>query len=1546
MSRHRSLQARRAVLAVAVSLSFVGIVEAQVSPVPEPFPAFRDGHLLPSPEGDIHHPAEALAADVAQAAQDWCAAHTTYPGCVLIGHSERVVEGAEGKRSAYSKLDITLELTTSQGTTREEVIDGGIALVRSCPSDAALITDGGSYRENRDRETGRSAVACVSPDALPKPDSLGVPEESGANQCPIGNSPLVGNPINPLTGSKIEQVTDYAGPESSGLAFARTYHSGAFPWSGITTKVAARYPAGARIGARWRHSYDRAFVRRPHFDANGNVYTTALYLVREDGRETRFVKQGETFVPGDGERGSLREHPEGGWVYTWPDLTEERYDNQGRLRSRTDANGNTLSLHYDEITVGIGLKATVLTRVNDRQGRELRLGYDRLGRVETVDTPDGRINYSYSGDLLEGLDADLVKVRYPDGHHVAYLYDEPGMGGTPNHKLTGIIGKDGLRFATFRYDSDNRVNRSSHGDDLTWTEVSQARGKIEVETRDVLYAEAWTPVYDGGRIRLGARADTRSDNAAAQHFDYLGNGLVGRHTDYLGVATSYRYDTARRLETERTEAEGTPVARTVKTRWHPVFDKPVRIDNGAQWTIFTYDSKGNLTERRQGGTADAGRPDSGPWPEERITGYTYDAAGRLLTIDGPQAGPADTTHMAYRSADDTGCATGAACAWRRGDLHTVTNALGHVETVLAHDAAGRVTASTDANGVRTDRTYDAMGRAVAIAVRARLDGQPSDQDSVTRLTYTANGDLETSTDADNVTVTHRYDAARRLVEQTDGRGYRRGLTLNGQGYITEESFLRPDGGEDAVRLFEYDYRGLLESVSSPGLGSRLYEFDDNRRLIGITDESISAPGEKLVYKRDALGRIQQIEQGEPFAGLTIRTDLAYDGIDRIKTVIDPKGLSTGYLRNGLGDTLWQTSPDTGETHFENDGNGQPVHKAPADGRTIDWTYDLLGRPTSATYRDGQTTTYTYDSVSPVCSPDERFAVGRLSTVNEASGSTAFCYDFAGRVVRKVQTTRGVSLTLRYEYTRAGRLHAVTYPDGSKVTYERDAGGYVTRIQRQTLTAATQSILTEVGHDAVGHVIGWTAGARRVQRQYDLAGNVTVLEDGRADGLTAALTYIGIDTLSTLRTGADASPRQIWIDTASRLTTGTTPYQGAGASFGQRYEYDKTGNRLRWWSIVPMADQRYVYASDSHHLLTAGNVAREYDATGNTMRIGEREFVYDATGRMSQAKVNGVVEMNYAYNAFGQQVAKFIAGQTTISLHDEAGHWLGDYDSAGRPIRQVIWLDNLPVAVLDGESIRDIQPDHLGSPRVVVDRNTDKAIWSWPLNGEAFGSTPPDEDPDGDGTKYVFDMRFPGQRYDAVTGLFQNGWRDYDPQSGRYIQSDPIGLAGGISTYAYVANNPYMRTDPRGLDDSMCMFNPVACGWNKIPQESNVAVGAGGWGNILAGYGSGEVGIAFDSTGNACLYYQACRGVLAGLPVQGEAGLAISAGTGTIGLGTQTAYGTSVIGGYGVAGGGMILHGSGGSSAAKSIWGVGGSPQGCAAGVAAVQCKTNYFWCLK
>lgn len=1464
MSHEYSMRKRHTALVAAIQLALCsGLAQAADTPS-ESFPAFPDGQQVPASfddpgaTGRVHHGEDRLAGDVKTATIAYCRGFPGATGCVVKNYRARAIFGKPGKNSAYSVLDITVAVTTSTGDTEDHVTSGNIYLVQSCPADAVLVDDNGVFFDNQDPAGGQRAVACASPDALPKSASLGVPAESGANQCPIGNSPTVGNPINPLTMSKIETATDYVGPSSSGLAFGRTYHSGAFSLDASLGKVTARYPAGARIGARWRHTYDRAFIQRPYFSANGGVYTSALHLVREDGNETRFVRKGNAFVPDEGERGSLREDPQGGWIYTMPDLTAEHYDDQGRLRSRTDANGNTLTLHYDEITVGVGVKVKVLVRVSDRQGRELKLGYDRLGRVETVDTPDGRIRYEYSGDLLEGLDADLVRVEYPDGRSVHYGYDEPSMGGTPNHKLTGIVGNDGKRFASFGYDQYNRAIGSSHGDGTERTDIRvSADGRVDV-VRPGLDGETWAPSYVDGVIRLGQREEIYRNKTVARGFDYLGGGLVASDTDYLGVATAYRYDRARQLEIERTEADGTPIARTVKTTWHPLFDKPIRIDNGAQWTVFEYDIKGNLLKQREGGLADAANTAAGPWPDERVTSYTYDEAGRVLTIDGPLAGGVDTTRYVYRATDASGCGTGS-CPWRKGDLHTITDPLGRVSSVLAYDGSGRVLASTDANGVRTDRTFDPMGRPLEVAIRARRDGAPSEADIVTRATYTANGDIDTLTDADGAKLTHRYNAAHRLIEQTDAVGRTRRIERNAQGLIGEDAFLRADGTEDLLREYTYDRRGIPQTVEYSGQPVDI-EVDANGRFLQA-DGAVKGPA----YRRDARGRVDRITEGG--SEVNAQTLLAYDGADQVRTVVDPKGLSTAYLRNGLGDLLWRRSPDTGDTSFDNDANGQPVVETPADTRKVERTYDAAGRVSTVAYSDGATTSYIYDAPAAICPAEATFAVGRLSTATDRDGSTTFCYDFAGRVVQKTQVTRGVRLDLRYAYTKAGRLAAITYPDGRRATYTRDASGSVTSVDVHPAATPPQNIANTIQHDSLGRLVRWTAGSRTLERAYDGLGAVTRVRDTRPGGLNLDIDYNNSD-VEMITSGSIVS--FIETDRASRVKSAGSFDPSPENPLGDmhQYSYDKTGNRLTW-NTIPFTNRSFVYAADSHHLTTANKIARTYDPNGNTTSIGDRSFVYDASGRMSQAKVNGVVEMNYAYNPFGQQVARYIAGQTTVSLHDEAGHWIGDYDATGRPIRQVVWLDDLPLAALDGDAIRDIQTDHLGTPRLVVDRTTDKAIWSWAVTGEAFGSNAPNEDVDKDGNKYVFDMRFPGQRYDAVTGLFQNGWRDYDPASGRYIQSDPVGLTGGASTYAYVGNNPYVKTDPEGLwAFGFEIYAGVGAGVNlawsngKLEFTGKVGVGVGG-------------GLAWDPDGTPSVHAKDCgAGLIARTTLNASAGVGI------------------------------------------------------------------------
>ena len=112
-----------------------------------------------------------------------------------------------------------------------------------------------------------------------------------------------------------------------------------------------------------------------------------------------------------------------------------------------------------------------------------------------------------------------------------------------------------------------------------------------------------------------------------------------------------------------------------------------------------------------------------------------------------------------------------------------------------------------------------------------------------------------------------------------------------------------------------------------------------------------------------------------------------------------------------------------------------------------------------------------------------------------------------------------------------------------------------------------------------------------------------------------------------------------------------------------------------------------------------------------------------------------------------------------------------------------------------EQVYYFHNDHLGTPQAITDATGRKV---WEAEYDPFGKAIVNQDPDGDGQNVVNNLRFPGQYYDAETGLHYNNHRDYDPATGRYLQPDPIGLEGGPNLYSYVQNNPLVFIDPDGL----------------------------------------------------------------------------------------------------------------------------------------------------
>ena len=129
----------------------------------------------------------------------------------------------------------------------------------------------------------------------------------------------------------------------------------------------------------------------------------------------------------------------------------------------------------------------------------------------------------------------------------------------------------------------------------------------------------------------------------------------------------------------------------------------------------------------------------------------------------------------------------------------------------------------------------------------------------------------------------------------------------------------------------------------------------------------------------------------------------------------------------------------------------------------------------------------------------------------------------------------------------------------------------------------------------------------------------------------------------------------------------------------------------------------------------------------------------------------------------------------------------------------MWLAGVPVAMIETTSttteIYYLYVDHLNTPRFAADASG-TVVWRW--DSDPFGNGAANEDPDADTDLVTINLRFAGQQFDAESGTHYNYFRDYDPVLGRYLQSDPIGLAGGLNTYGYVLQNPIKYTDPSGL----------------------------------------------------------------------------------------------------------------------------------------------------
>jgi RHS repeat-associated protein len=679
-------------------------------------------------------------------------------------------------------------------------------------------------------------------------------------------------------------------------------------------------------------------------------------------------------------------------------------------------------------------------------------------------------------------------------------------------------------------------------------------------------------------------------------------------------------------------------------------------------------------------------------------------------------------------------------------------------------------------------------------------------DRIVRVEHWPAGQVKKVTQADGTSTIYTYDTAQRLVRVADNAGNAIEYTLDGSSNRVRED-TRESTGELRQQLARtYDLLGNLRTEVDAYQHATTYVTDAAGRVDTVTNALNRVSDDDY----DLLGRrVRSIHDRD---GIASQSRYEYDIFDRVTRVVDPKDLSTSYTYDAFGNVTRLESPDTGVTINAYDIAGNRSRSVDANGKIIDYRYDVLNRLKTVDYAAAvPDQTYAYDVTMADCPAGENFGGARKTRCLDESGYTNFCYNRFGDLVRKIQRTGNSTLIMRWQYAANGRLLKEIRPGNVEIDYGYDAVGRITEIGVNHGTGRAV-LLSGASYYPFGPAAQWTYGnGRGMTRELDLNYDVRRIVSTGVDGLDYAFDVDEVGNLVELRhASTNALLRTYGYDGLDRLSSERI---GGSSSLLREYTYDKTGNRTATSRLVAVdGDSTYQtvwfnnsYASDSHRLIHDGTDPRDYDDAGNLTRVGapssaHSTFSYNEGNRLS-AISRGTTAAVYAYNAVGERVRRSVNGIDTLSLYDASGQWIADYDGQGVSAQQVIWLGNLPVGVVVGygasSKLYYVEPDALGTPRAVVDPTRDVAVWRWPLESEAFGADAPDPDADADGVAFTFDMRFPGQRFDAASGLNYNYYRDYESSTGRYVESDPIGLSGGLSTYSYVSSKPLESTDPFG-----------------------------------------------------------------------------------------------------------------------------------------------------
>ena len=1108
------------------------------------------------------------------------------------------------------------------------------------------------------------------------------------------------------------------------------------------------------------------------------------------------------------------------------------HDLSGRPLTLVDANGAVTTLTYD-------VRGRLLSQ--DVAGNLTQYSYDATGNILTVSLSNGEIityHYDSAHRPIGYSDALGNKISYTldaAGNQISETITDPDQTLTRSHqsvhdelsRLRQDIGANS-QTATFDYDvNNNQTNQTDPNNNptnyafdaldrlITTTDAALGDTDYIYDDRDNLTGvidpngNTTSYAYDAfDNLTSQTSPDTGS---TAYTYDDAGNRLS--QTDARGVTTTYTYDALNRLITTSFPDSSLNVAYT--------YDENGAGQNGigrltsqtdaSGMTDYVYDLKGNIIQtnsdrNNQTYTFDysynsANQLTQMSYPDGRVVDYQYDLAGRLIQVDTTDSQSNQQTLASNMSYQPFGPMTNKTYGngltmtqasdldYRQTDLTTpnilergysfdansnITNITDNITTqsqAFSYDNLDRLTQADDGNANYGDTSYlydpthNRTNKSQTLNSLTEADSYsyPLDSNKLANKTgttvinyqYDANGNI-----IDNGTYQFSYGDDNRLHTVSQSSQILASYTYNAQGQRTQKVT------QTDTTYFLYGQQGeLLAELDNQGGLKTSYQFA-NGQLLAMAKTGSTAttsPNELILDNTDAVysDNWPNSTSVQGFYNTNYQFHAANNGSTGLGVIGSPiDNLQASYSDNWPNSTSVQgfynanyqyhagtitTAPgELGQpldnlqaTYVGNWPNSTSVKQYYGS----NYQFNAAGTGTdSVTWATGLTSSASYD-VYVNWSAHANRASNAKYTINHSTGNQTV-------VVNQKQNGGQWQL-----------LGTYTLDENSSISLSDDANGYVIADGVTILPAGTPPVVTvsaesatwDLNPDATASYdvyASWTSHSNRASNaQYTVshaAGNdiVTVNQKQNGNQWNLLGTYT-LDSNSTISLSSAANGYVI-ADSVTILPAGTSPVV-------------IPDNETAQWTPAQVGEYQ-VYANWTAHANRASN----------------------AKYTISHTAGNDTLEVNQQQNGGDWQLlgTYTLDLNSTISLSDDANGY--------------VIADGIRLVGMEGPTetsgLYYVHNDHLGTPQTLTDENQ-SIVW------QAYYT------PFGEASLVINtvenNIRFPGQYYDSETGLHYNYFRYYDPSLGRYITSDPIGLAGGINTFTYVGGNPLSYTDPTG-----------------------------------------------------------------------------------------------------------------------------------------------------